>query len=187
MITVSQTPDVGPKPGHLFQNSLSGQYLPDPTQPSLSFFFPQPTLIHASSHWEFPYCFHLSAHSNPKLSPVYVPFLPCFGPTTLRSPQILPLSSNLFPGCISIFLNRTCPSSRAPQLSSSAAQCPDPSAWPSGVWSQPTFVVTLLSREPCLHQDLILPRSPTDVCAHSKHSALAQPAPVSGTATLLRS
>ncbi|CAK7300003.1 hypothetical protein VULLAG_LOCUS7984 [Vulpes lagopus] len=158
MITVSQTPDVGPKPGHLFQNSLSGQCLPDPTQPTLSLFSSPP-----SSHWEFPYCFHLSAHSNPKLSPAYVPFLPCFGPTPLRSPQILPLSSNLFPGCTSIFLNRTCPSSRAPQLSSSAAQCPHPSAWPSGVWSQPTFVVTLLSREPCLHQDLILPRSPTDV------------------------
>lgn len=47
MITMSQTPDVGPKPARFSQNSLSGQCLPDPAQPS-------PSSIHASFHWEFP-------------------------------------------------------------------------------------------------------------------------------------
>lgn len=128
MITMSQTPDVGPNPVHFSQNSLPGQCLPEPGQP---------TAIHTSLHWEFPSCFHLSAHSNSKLSPAHVPFLPGLGPTSLVSLHILLLSTNLFSDCTSIFLNTTCP---PPESHSSPAQCPDPSAWPSGGWSQSTFV-----------------------------------------------
>lgn len=112
MITMSQTPDLSPKPAHFSQNALPGQCLPDPAQPS-------PLSIHASIHWEFPQCFHLPAQSNPKLSPAHVPFLPGFGPTSLPSPQILLLSPNLFPSGPSIFLNIT---SRTPQLFSSVSR-----------------------------------------------------------------
>lgn len=85
-----------------------------------------------------PYC-QLPAHSNPKLSPAHVAFLPGFGPTPLMGPQLLPLPSNLFPGSRSDLPKYVMPLIRTPQLSLSTAPCPDPSAWPSEVWSQSTF------------------------------------------------
>lgn len=149
MITMSQTPDVGPNPVHFSQNSLPGQCLPDPGQL---------TVIHTSFHWEFPSCFHLSAHSNSKLSPAHVPFLPGLGPTSLMSLHILLLSLNLFSDCPSIFLNTTCPHPESTALQFSV-QTPQPGLLGLGLslplWPFPTIP----SKEPCLHLGLILPRS----------------------------
>jgi len=113
MITMSQTPDLSPKPAHFSQNSLPGQCLPDPAQPIVhSCIFPLGVSL----------VLPLTCSLQPQTQPSSCAFPARVWPHIPdESPDSPPLTQPL-PWLYKYLPNYNMPSSRTPQLFSSVSR-----------------------------------------------------------------